>query len=152
MPPVRRFHGEQEVIMIRFAAGASTALLALSLVSGSATAENQLDQISAEDVQVGVGVVCDTDMQIKRFATLSEQAGDVKQAINTVNTEAKNPAACAQVVAAFVRGKDVAEVHRAHDSLTVAEITILAVPEGNQWQMVSPVKQYTAFPVKGIDI
>lgn len=137
--------------MIRLATGVSAAVLALSMLSGNATAEDQLNQISAENVEVGIGVVCDTDAQIKRFASLSELA-DVTQAIKTVNTEAKNPAACAQVVAAFVRGKDVAEVHRTHDSLTVAEITILAVPEGNNWQMVSPVKQYTAFPVKGIEI
>jgi hypothetical protein len=83
---------------------------------------------------------------------LSGENGDVAQAIKTVNTEANNPSACAQVVAAFVRGKDLGEVHRAHDSLNVVEITILAVPENNQWQFVAPVKQYTAFPVKGFEI
>lgn len=141
--------------MTRFATGAAAGLLALGLLSARAIAADPgIDQALArgDDVQVGVGVVCDTKDQIQRFAKLSEQDGDVAQAIKSVNTEAKNPAACAQIMAAFVRGKDVAEVHRAHDALQVAEITILAVPEGNRWQVVSPVKQYTAFPVKGMEI
>ena len=149
--------------MNRIATGASVALMALTLASANATADNpRPDQvlpggdtqiaIPPGDVEVGVGVVCDTGDQIKRFAVLSGEDGDVARAIRTVNTESNNPAACAQVVAAFVRGKEVGEIHRSHDSLTVSEITILAVPENNQWQFVSPVKQYTAFPVKGFEI
>lgn len=139
---------------MRTATIASVGLLALALVSARATAADPaIDQALAHgDVQVGVGVVCDTSDQIQQFAKLSEQDGNVAKAIKAVNTAAKNPAACAQIVAAFVRGKNVGQVHRAHDSLQVAEITILAVPEGNQWQFVSPVKQYTAFAVKGIEI
>ena len=139
--------------MIRIAAGASVTLLALALVAPKATAENpQIDTALGKNVQVGYGVVCDTRDQVEQFAKLSERDGNVANAVNAVNTEAKNPAACAQVVAAFIRGQNVGEVHRAKDSLAVAEITILAVPEGNQWQFVSPVKQYTAFPVKGYEI
>lgn len=139
--------------MIRIAAGASVTLLALALVAPKATAENpQIDTALGQNVQVGYGVVCDTRDQVEQFAHLSERAGNVDTAIKAVNDEAKNPAACAQVVAAFIRGQNVGQVHRAKDSLAVAEITILAVPEGNQWQFVSPVKQYTAFPVKGYEI
>jgi hypothetical protein len=148
--------------MNRILTGASAALLAFTLGSANATADNPGAEealagsteiaIPPGDVQVGVGVVCDTGDQVKRFAALSDQEGDVALAIRTVNNEADNPAACAQVVAAFVRGKDIGEVHRDHDSLAVAEITILAIPEGDQWQFVSPVKQYTAFPVTGFEI
>jgi hypothetical protein len=148
--------------MIRIATGASMTLLALSLLSASAIAQGpqnasipqspQAGEVPSGDVQIGIGVVCDTGDQVRRFATLSDKGGDIAQAIKVVNKEADNPAACAQVVAAYVRGKDMGEVHRDHDSVTVAEITIFAVPEGNKWQFVSPVKQYTAFPLKGIEI
>lgn len=129
---------------------AAPLMLAASLVSGTAIAAEGLKP--AGDVHVGQGVVCDTAQQIERFTALVGGSKDVEVAVNTVNTEAENPQACGLVLAAFTRGDEIREVRNGERSAKVVEITILAVPVGDQWQSVTPLKQYTAFPNTGVEV
>jgi hypothetical protein len=128
--------------------------LAASLLTGTAIAgeTEYAARTAPDDIQVGQGVVCDTAEQVQRITTLLDESPSVENAITTINTEASNPRACGLVLAAFVRGNEVAEAHKGVRSLKVVEITILAVPVGNEWHFVQPLKQYTAFAPKGIEI
>jgi hypothetical protein len=141
----------QERTMNQIIKSAAISLMAASLLSATAIAEDAVQRTPGSDISVGTGVVCDTAQQVERLASLMEQ-GNVESAVSTVNTEANNPRACGMVLAAFVRGDEVGEVHNANKALKVVEITILAVPVGNQWQYVAPLKQYTAFAPKGVEI
>jgi hypothetical protein len=80
------------------------------------------------------------------------EAGSVENAVSAVNSEVSNPRACGVVLAAFTRGEEVGEVRNANRAMKVVEITIVAVPVGNQWHYVTPLKQYAAFPTKGVEI
>jgi hypothetical protein len=132
---------------------AAVSVLAASLVSATAMAdENRLQQPPQEGLNVGQGVVCDTVQQVERFTALMGASRDIEKAIDVVNGEARNPRACGMVLAAFVRGDEVGKIQNGGRSLQVVEITILAVPVGNQWHFVSPLKQYTAFAPKGVEI
>jgi hypothetical protein len=139
--------------MAKFAKSAALVVLAASLVTANAIAdESQKQDKSPDGIHVGQGVVCDTVEQVERFTTLMGESSNLEHAVNIVNTEAENPRACGMVLAAFTRGDEVGEVRKANRVMKVVEITILAVPVGNQWHFVSPLKQYAAFPVKGLEI
>jgi len=139
--------------MRRFAKCAAFSVLATSLFLTTAIAdENRLQQFPKEGLNVGQGVVCDTVQQVARFMAIMGEARDVETAINVVNVEAAKPRACGMILAAFVRGEEVGEVHNGARSLKVVEITILAVPVGDQWHFVSPLKQYAAFAPRGVEI
>ena len=103
-------------------------------------------------VQVGQGVVCDTAKEVERVASLIGRAGDANDAVKVVNEETGNPIACAAIQAAFVRGAKLHQIHTAKGSLQVVEITILAVPLNGEWHTVTPVRQFAAFALKGIEI
>ena len=138
--------------MTRVATGATLAALTFLLSGAAIAGGRQPADIHASSLEVGIGVVCNTKEQAAKFARLSDETGNILQAIKTVNAEAENPTACGKLIAAFVRGRSVGEVHRTHGSVKLAEITIVAVPDGKGWQRVPPVKQYTAFALKGIEI
>lgn len=130
-------------------------LLALSVLVASVAAGNAEENglaIRSGELHVGEGVVCDTADQVERFTAVLDDTGAVDNAVNTVNEETHNPAACALVLAAFVPGQEVTQVRNKAGLLRVVEITILAVPVGDEWQAVDPLKQYAAFPTKGIEI
>ena len=109
-------------------------------------------QLQSEDVRVGRGIVCDTRQQMERVAHLVREARDIVQATKVVNEEAGNPVACAMIEAAFVQGDEVNKVRSENGMVRVVEITVVAIPLNGSWQLVAPVKQYAAFPVKGLEI
>lgn len=103
-------------------------------------------------VQIGQGIVCDTAKEVERVASLIGRAGDAGDAIKVVNEETGNPIACAAIQAAFVRGGEVNQIRTSKGPMKVVEITILAIPLDGAWHTVSPVKQYAAFALKGIEV
>jgi hypothetical protein len=131
---------------------ASLAAAALLFAGGAVAEENQHQIPPGTDLSVGQGVVCDTAQQVRRFSELLGESRNLEKSISTVNTEAENPRACGMVLAAFVRGDEVGEVRDGATTAKVVEITILAVPVNDQWHFVTPLKQYTAFKSKGVDI
>ena len=145
--------------MLRFATKrAAPLMLALCLLVPAITVGNADEAdgnglaIRSGEVYVGQGVVCDTAGQVERFAAVLDDTGAVDNAVNTVNEETHNPAACALVLAAFVPGQEVAQVRHKGGLVRVVEIIILAVPVGDDWKAVDPLKQYAAFPAKGLEI
>ena len=138
--------------MSQFIRRAALAVFAASLLSTNVMAgEEQVSQ-PAGDILVGQGVVCDTVQQVERFTALMGEEGSAERAVNIVNKEVSNPRACGMVLAAFTRGGEVGEVRNANRAMKVIEITIVAVPVGNQWHFVTPLKQYAAVAAKGIEI
>src|SRR5690349_13933754 len=59
-------------------------------------------QIETDDVQIGTGLVCDTQQQVKRFVSIYD--GNVETAVSTVNSEEHDPTACVIAAMAYVPG------------------------------------------------
>jgi hypothetical protein len=100
----------------------------------------------ADHLVVGQGVFCNTAQQVERFAALAYGKHNAEEAISIVNQEARDSEACGQTLAAFVCGAEVAHVDNRVGAVRIKEITIFAVPVGDEWQAISPVRQFAAFP------
>src|SRR5262245_28956211 len=97
---------------------------------------------------VGGGVVCDSAQQIERYFALKGEGAEPEQAVRLVNTEAKDPRACAIIVVAFVPRAEVAKLTVNGGVIRVMEITVIAAATPAGWDRVPPVTQYTAVFVK----
>ncbi|HZP79662.1 MAG TPA: hypothetical protein VFB45_26245 [Pseudolabrys sp.] len=128
-------------------------IAAVLFVSALGLAAARADEQPADTtgVQVGKGVVCDTEQQAQRFASLiaEHEPGD---ALSTVNKEADNPLACGLATVAFKPGKHVGDVHNDKGLFKIMEIKIFAAATPDGWRTVDGATQFAAIPVEGLDI
>ena len=119
---------------------ATIALLLTAATSTGMAAETpaSLNIDPSEEVRVGLGVACDTEDQIERYASLIG-AKDSAEALQIVNDEAQNPRACGAVAIAYKISKQVTNVRNEKGSFRIVEIVVIAAASGNGgWQMVDP--------------
>ncbi len=102
-------------------------------------------------VQIGQGIVCDTEQQAQRFAALIPERG-ADGAMDAVNKEANNPLACGMAMIAFKPGRHVGDVHNDKGTFKIMEIQIFAAATPQGWRTVNGATQFTAMPVEGLDI
>jgi hypothetical protein len=103
-------------------------------------------------VQIGKGIVCDTEQQAQRFAALLADRGGAGAALDTVNKEANNPLACGMAMIAFKPGRHVGDVHNDKGTYKIMEIQIFAAATPQGWRTVNGATQFAAMPVEGIEI
>jgi hypothetical protein len=106
------------------------------------------EQNSDASAVVGAGVVCDSVQQIQRYFALKGEGAQPEQAIQLVNTEAKDPRACAIIAVAFIPRAEVAKLAVSGGMIRVMEITVVAAATPAGWDRVPDIKQYTAVFVK----
>ena len=100
----------------------------------------------ADDVQVGTGLLCDTQQQAERFAALYD--GDAAIAIHTVNAEEHNPTACGVVAMAYVAGPPLS-IARAKDlTFEIIQVRVIGVITPNGMQSVEPTHFFSVVPVE----
>ncbi len=87
----------------------------------------QEQNIQEQNIQVGHGVLCDTVRQVERFVSLRDNGKDVRSALQTVNDEAQNAAACNLALFMFAPGKPIAELTIKGRLMSIVEITVYAV-------------------------
>jgi hypothetical protein len=93
------------------------------------------------DVELGQGVVCNTQTQMERFVAM-----DVKiEAVAVINTD--EPHACGMVTASFIRGRTVHQVRNSLGTYDVVEVLVVAVHLDGDWGKALPAIQYTLFLV-----
>lgn len=126
----------------RLLAGAAVAVL---MLSGAARA----DQGGSGEPAVGVGMICNTPQQAERFVALRAQGTAAKQAMATVNKEAKDVRACGLAAIAFTR--DATLDNKAVDNklVQVVRINVVAGFNGSGWQPVSNMVQYAVMEGEG---
>jgi hypothetical protein len=100
----------------------------------------------AADYEVAPSLVCDTQEQVERFVALF--AGDAQAAIRVVNTEQKNPTACAMMNIAFMRGNQLGTARHGDNAFQITHILVIGIDNGNGIQSVQPAAYYSAFGVK----
>jgi hypothetical protein len=97
-----------------------------------------------EGVRIGVGVACDTEGQIERYASLMG-GNEPKLALQMVNDEARNPVACGAVMIAYTVNKEIGNIRNEKGFFKIIEIDVLAASSPQGWRLISPMaKQYIA--------
>jgi hypothetical protein len=107
--------------------------------------------VRAEEVQVGQGVICDTEKQVERFASLISDKTDMPTALQLVNKEAESRTACGVAVIAFVPKKQVANIRNQKGIMKIIEIMIVAAKTDDGWHQVSPTTQFAVLPSDEIE-
>ena len=95
-------------------------------------------------IEVGVGLVCNSEQQVQRYLSLHAQDQAPETAIKLVNTESQDPNACSIAAVAFIRGKEGAAMPAPGGQMKITEIRILAAQTPFGWQRVTGLVQYTA--------
>jgi hypothetical protein len=108
-------------------------------------------QAQAHEVELGPGLVCDTQKQVERFVAL--YSGDAQAAVNAVNAEMNDPTACGLANMAFVRGPQLATARNKDTTFDIVQILVVGVAnEAGGVQTVTPALFYSLFPVEEIEI
>jgi hypothetical protein len=100
----------------------------------------------ASDYQVGPSLVCDTQQQVERFVSLF--TGNAQAAIRLVNAEEKNPAACAIMNVAYMRGEQVGMARHGENTFGIVRILVVGVDNGSGILPVRPAAHFSLFGVK----
>jgi hypothetical protein len=95
-------------------------------------------------VEVGVGLICNSEAQVERYLALHLKDESPTVAIRTVNAEVQDPNACALAAIAFVRGEQGKSVVAQGGLMKIMQVMILATQTPAGWQRVPPIVQYTA--------
>jgi hypothetical protein len=129
------------------------ALLAASAISIAtlASADEQDVALESGNVQIGTGVICDTQDEATSFVRIMTER-DANSAIEEINGKSGSPMACGMATVAFHTGKSLGEIRTSKGSFNILEIQIVAGAVDGSWRVVPNRTQYTAVAVKGFDI
>lgn len=97
-----------------------------------------------KSVEVGVGLICNSEKQVQRYLALHVKDAPPDAAIQLVNTEAQDPNACSMAAIAFIRRKEGTSVPAPGGQMKITQIMILAAQTPFGWQRVTGLVQYTA--------
>lgn len=127
------------------------ALIATGAISTAAFAQDTSLPMQEGQIQVGSGVICDTQDEATSFVQIMSER-DPGLALQQINTRSTKPMACGMATVAFRTNKNIGEVRTAKGTFNIVEIQIVAGAVDGSWQMVPNRTQYTAVAVKGLDI
>jgi hypothetical protein len=100
----------------------------------------------ASDYEVDTSLVCDTQAQVERFATVF--VGDAQDAIRVVNVEEKNPTACVIKDVAYMRGTRLGMVRHGDSAFEIVRILVIGIETENGILPVRPSVYFSLFNVK----
>jgi hypothetical protein len=98
------------------------------------------------DYEITTGLYCDTAQQAERFVALFD-GKDAATAVNAVNVEEHNSAACGVATLAFIRGNRAASAHVRDSAYEIVHILVLAIETKDGLRPVRPAAFYTVFSV-----
>jgi hypothetical protein len=104
---------------------------------------------SPDQPTVGVGMICNTSDQAKQFLELRAQGIAAKEAMEKVNSAARNPHACGVAAIAFTLDKTVDAKPVNNKLLLLERINVLAGYDGNGWQNIPAMIQYAVVEGRG---
>jgi hypothetical protein len=104
---------------------------------------------AAQDIEIGQGLVCDTQAQVERFVAVFTT--DAETALAQVNAEAKSdPVACGIGPVAFIRGEKVNQIGIAQRNFAVTKIMVVGVPTAAGVMFFDkPIDGFTLFAIAG---
>lgn len=105
---------------------------------------------TAQEAQLGTGLVCDTAQQAERFIHLFDKSA--QDAIDLVNSEAGDPQACVVTMVLFIPGKQVTDVMRSHDrAFRVVELQVIGLHTPVGLRPVHPMTWYAVIKVDEVE-
>jgi hypothetical protein len=137
--------------MLERAMNKSTVLFLAALCvipRGLANAGSALDAETTKG-EIGQGVICDTVQHVRRFVTLRGTGEDPDAALETVNLEADDEAACQYAFVLYTDEKPVGQLAVGGRLFKFVEITVYALGDGRTFIPVTPRAQYTVTVEKG---
>jgi hypothetical protein len=138
--------------IFRFATALSVMCLSVGIAARADVPNSSPPSVSQNgNVQVGVGVICNSSTQVQRYLAVKTSASS-EDAILAVNRETRDEHACGMAMIAFMAGERTAEVNVDNGLMHVTQITIVAVATDGGWKQVPATTQYTAFFEKAISI
>lgn len=114
--------------------------------------DHPLTEPNQMGMQVGIGVICNTNRQAEDYVKLRARGSDLTLAMNQVNAQAKDPKACGVAAIAYKRGKTVDTKLMNDKMVQIVEINVLAGYDGQSWARVPEMRQYAVIQSKGIPI
>ncbi|HEX3857999.1 MAG TPA: hypothetical protein VHV58_00225 [Pseudolabrys sp.] len=125
---------------------------ALLLASGAARAQQFTNEDDSSGLTVGVGIICDTQLEAERYVSLRDGGAQAEPAMHTVNDEAKNPRACGLAAVAFVGNETLAQKSLHGAPVAITRIVVVAGYNGAKWVRMPGYIQYAIVEPKGIEI
>ena len=104
----------------------------------------------AQEVEVGTGLVCDTQEQVERFIALYD--GDAQSTVNSVNAAEHNPTACGVTTMAYVRGRQLATARNKDTAFQIVPILVLGVVTEAGVESVTPAPYFSVFEIEEIGV
>lgn len=95
-------------------------------------------------VEIGVGLICNSQEQVERYLALHVADRSPDAAIKAVNDEVKDPNACALAAIAFMRGSEAKQVPAPGGLMRITPVVIFATQTEAGWERIVPIVQYTA--------
>jgi hypothetical protein len=127
------------------------ALLATGAISTAALAQQNTALEDGNKIQVGTGVICDTQDEAQEFVRIMSEH-DAGAALQEINGKASSPMACGMATVAFRTGKSLGEIRTSKGSFGIYQIEVVAGAVDGSWHVVPNRTQFTAMAVKGLDI
>lgn len=129
-----------------------------SLVAYPAMAEDGQNGDEHKGVQIGRGVICDTQEEVKRYVTLFD--GDSDAALGAVNREAQKADACIVAAIVFIPGSentsenvtDAMARNEKEGAFRIVPILVTGVVKPHGIEQVPPFPQFTLVKVEEFEI
>lgn len=99
----------------------------------------------AQQVEAGTNLVCDTTAQIERVIALYD--GDMQSAVERVNAEEHDAAACAVFEVAFIRGPELRTARKGNVLFQIVPILIVGVLTPDGIRSVSPAMYFSIIEI-----
>lgn len=100
----------------------------------------------AQNVEVGTGIVCDTQKQMERFVALFHD--DAEAAVKAVNAEENDPNACVVGTIAFVRGPDIATARTRNATFQIVRVLVVGIFTAAGFRATVPAAFFSAEKVE----
>lgn len=123
------------------------AAVAAMLACGTARAEGQPP--AQGDPAVGVGIICNTSEEARQFVDLRSRGAAPEQAMQAVNTDARDERACGVAAIAYVRDATVDTTTIEDRLVQIVRINVVAGFNGAAWQRVADMVQYAVIEGEG---
>jgi hypothetical protein len=100
----------------------------------------------AGEVETGTVLICDTQHQAERLASLMH-GDDAVSVVSDVNAEEHSDTACGIADVAFLRGSNLATIRTKDETFEVAKILIMGVVTGTRVKDVPPKIYFSVFKI-----
>jgi len=99
----------------------------------------------AHEIETGTALICDTQKQAERLVSFLES--NAQNALNLVNTEERDPTACASATVAYIRGGVLGTVRNKSETYQIVEVLIVGVATDRGIRNTAPATYVSLFKI-----